>query len=79
MDLEPIGELRADWRTAYLMAGIFNIVREQGQEPFKPIDVASPWLREWYESLGALEAGQVQKNAHVSAFEELYAYHQENG
>lgn len=76
MEIEPFGELRADWRNAALIASIYNLVREKGAPPFKPIDFASPWLREWHDVVNGNDPGTPKKHETVQAFEAIYAAHQ---
>lgn len=75
MQIEPFGELRADWRNAALISSIYNLVREKGASPFRPIDFASPWLKEWWDIVSGDEPGIAPKAQTVQAFEDLYALH----
>lgn len=48
--------MRDDWRIAYMLAVIANMIRDKNSPPFNPMDFAPDSVHSWLEAINA--AGQ---------------------
>lgn len=85
---EPFGAVRDDWRAAYMLAVIANMVKGKNQKSFNPMDFAPTSVQDWFrviqeagrnrEDLSRPAQGsQVSVPVHptVTIFEEMYRDH----
>lgn len=86
--LEPFGAVRDDWRAAYILAVIANMVRGKKQKPFNPMDFAPDSVVGWFRAIQeagpkkdgsaqgrAREATNVPSHPSMAIFEDMIQDH----
>lgn len=53
--LEPFGAVRDDWRAAFMLAVIANMVRGKNQKAFNPLDFAPESVHGWFRAIKEAE------------------------
>ena len=81
--LEPFGEIRQDWRFAYLIANIANMVRTKDQTPFSALDFAPTSVQNWSKLLSTFgktedEIAGPPVHPNVAIFEEIMSANVDN-